>query len=117
MTDKAQIVARYGAQASDSASLIINIEDGMQIDGTPYLAPKEWAKLTNDELANYVTLNDDAQYFDFFIVGEYATDVVNDEDYTNGFYNYVNAENDYVYAITSVGGPYSLIPHFEIMAR
>lgn len=114
--DKASILAKYGADAKDSATLIINTPGDMSISGIPYLPPKEWAKLVNEELANYITINDNATYFDFFIVGEYPEEVVNDDDYLDGFYNHLNTEKDYVYAITSVAR-YDLIPHFEIMAK
>ena len=50
--------------------------------------------------------------------GEYTTDPVKDSDYSDrvngGFYDYINKRYDYVFLITNVGGPYTLIPHFEI---
>ena len=53
--------------------------------------------------------------FDFFMLGEYSTtEPIADNDYIDGFYNYVNDEYDYVFAITKVA-EYSVIPHFEIM--
>lgn len=29
----------------------------------------------------------------------------------------MNAEKDFVYLISSVGGPYAIIPHFEILGK
>lgn len=115
--DKASMVAKYGAESKDSASLIINTSNDMSIDGIAYLPPKKWSQLVNEELGEYITLNDNALYFDFFIVGEYPdkTPIVDDE-YTDGFYNHMNIEYDYVYAITSVAS-YTLIPHFEVLAK
>ena len=44
---------------------------------------------------------------------------MNDEDYADrlaeGFYAYMNRENDFVFLITAAGGPYTIIPHFEIL--
>lgn len=114
--DKASMIAKYGAESKDTALLIINTPKDMSIEKKPYLPPKEWAKLVNDDLGQYITLNDNALYFDFFIVGEYPEERINDEDYLDGFYNYMNQEYDYVYAITSVG-TYTLIPHFEVLAK
>lgn len=54
---------------------------------------------------------------DFFIAGEWEAGAVNDADYPDGFYQYLNAERDYCFKISSVGGPYSLIPHFEILGK
>ena len=44
--------------------------------------------------------------------------VVKDAEYTSrvdrGFYDYMNKKYDNVLSISNVGGPYRLIPHFEI---
>ena len=121
IVDKASILAKYGAETSDKAKLNIsydNMNGTYYIDGIPYLPPKEWAKLTNDKLADHITFNSDSNYFDFFILGEYkSTDTIIDDDYVEGFYNYMQKENDFCYAITSVSSPYKVIPHFEIMAK
>ena len=41
---------------------------------------------------------------------------MNDADYVDGFYNFCNTIYDYSFAITSVA-KYSVIPHFELMAK
>ena len=45
--------------------------------------------------------------------------MVNEDDYLrqNGFYNYINNQFDFVFKISSVGGPYTVIPHFEILGE
>lgn len=53
------------------------------------------------------------------MLGTYPTDVIADEDYesgisSTGFYDFMNKNHDFVFLITNVGGPYTLIPHFEI---
>lgn len=121
ISDKASIMAKYGAETSDKASLHIKykeVDGKIKIDGIPFLPPKEWASLTNDELGKYITFNDDANRFDFFIVGEYdGGPVFDDGSDVKGFYEKMDAEHDYCYVITSVSSPYKVIPHFEIMAR
>lgn len=118
MIDKAAIIAKYGAESKDNAILNIHYQnkDGqIMIEGKPYLPPKEWDRQTNDKLAKSITFTSGID-FDFFMLGEYgSTEPIADDDYTEGFYNYLNNEYDYVFAITSVGGPYTTIPTFQIM--
>lgn len=118
--DKAAIMAKYGAESKDNAILNIHYQtaDGqIMIGGKPYFPPKEWERQTNDKLTDSITFTSGTD-FDFFILGEYpATVPIADDDFDNegGFYNYMNKERDFVFAITSVGGPYTTIPTFQIM--
>ena len=118
LVDKAAIVAKYGAESQDKAVLNVRFESvngNIVIDGKPYLPPKEWENQTNDLLPSTITFTD-GKDFDFFILGDYgSTEPILDNNFRNGFYNEINRERDYVFAISSVGGPYSVIPHFEIM--
>lgn len=117
LIDKAAIVAKYGAESKDNAILNIHYQtvDGqILIDGKPYLTPKEWERQTNDKLAESITFTSGTD-FDFFMLGEYpTTNPIADDDYVDGFYNHVNSEYDFVFAVTSVA-KYTAIPHFEIM--
>ena len=117
LIDKAAIVAKYGAESKDNAILNIHYQtvDGqILIDGKPYLPPKEWERQTNDKLAESITFTSGTD-FDFFMLGEYhTTKPIADDDYVDGFYNHVNSEYDFVFAVTSVA-KYTAIPHFEIM--
>ena len=121
ISDKASLMEKYGAETKDSASLHVKYTNRLgriYIDELPYLPPKEWASLTNDELNDYITFNDDANYFDFFILGDYESSApIMDDDYAEGFYAEMNKAKDYCYAITSVSSPYKVIKHFEIMAK
>ena len=118
MIDKAAIIAKYGAESKDNAILNIHYQilDGqIMIEGKPYLPPKEWDRQTNDKLSKSITFTSGID-FDFFMLGEYgSTEPIADDNYTEGFYNYLNNEYDYVFAITSVGGQYTTIPTFQIM--
>lgn len=115
--DKAAIIAKYGAESKDNAVLNIRykVADGkVVIADKVYLPPKEWDRQTNDKLAESLTFTS-GKDFDFFMLGEYeSTEPIADDDYIDGFYNYMNDNYDYVFAITSVA-QYSVIPHFEIM--
>ena len=118
LIDKAAIVAKYGAESKDNAVLNIHYQtvDGqIMVGGKPYFSPKEWDKQTNDKLVESITFTSGID-FDFFMLGEYGNiKPIADDDYLDGFYNYMNDNYDYVFAITSVGGPYTTIPTFQIM--
>lgn len=126
-TDRGQIMKLYGANSTDSAQLHISFEvkDGRKIvvdtvgKELPWLPPKEWRRQVNDLLPDSITFNPST---DFFIVGAWDGDSpLNDADYTDrryeGFYAFMNTEKDFVYLISSVGGPYAIIPHFEILGK
>ena len=116
---------KYGPDSTDKAELHIAYteKDGQKIitDSAGkeliWLPPKAWAKQVNDELADSITFNPTT---DFFWKGEWTGESqVNDEDYADrlneGFKAYMNRENDFVFLITTAGGPYTVIPHFEIL--
>lgn len=115
VVDKASIVAKYGIETTDRASLHVKYAGDCNIQGLQYLPPKEWHKLTNDELKEYITFNSDADRFDFFIIGDYGSEEpIADEE--GLFYQRMEKQTE-CYAVTSVSSPYKVIPHFEIMAR
>lgn len=124
-TDRAQIIRKYGPESKDNAVLHIPLmnEDGerkildFSAELTLWKPPKEWRKLSSDEMETCITFNPEK---DFFYWGEWTEGVVNDDQYANprgdgDFYSYMNGNKDFVYKITSVEGPYNLIPHFEVM--
>lgn len=121
-TDRAAIMAKYGAEATDGAVLNIRYENTngeKTVQGKPWKPPKEWEKLLDHRTAITFTPGD---RFDFFIVGDWGNeDPVYDADYAGtaspGFYKHMNKNYDFVFAITSVGGPYGAIPHFEILGK
>ena len=122
-TDRGAIIKKYGSDTADNAQLHIlygTNQSGQKViadkDGNaiPWLPPKEWQKQTNDLLSETLTFSPED---DFFWEGEWDNGVVNDDNYHGGFYQYMNQSKDNVFRITSVGGPYSLIPHFEILAK
>lgn len=117
-TDRSNIIARYGESSSDSAVLNIGFTEqaGQKIiAGKTYKKPKEWDAQLNDGIQDTITFHT-GEKFDFFYLGEWSADPVNDDDYPEGFYDYMQANYDDVYAMTSVA-EFSVIPHFEIVGR
>lgn len=118
--DKAAILAKYGAETQDNAVLHVRYTqngDAKMVGEKPWMAPKQLAK--QDAYGNAITFSDGAR-FDFFWLGEWdGEEPILDSNYVadGDFYTYMNRNHDYVYAITSVAGPYSVIPHFEILGK
>ena len=126
ITDKGAILKKYGPDVTDNAQLHVIYyihatypEDTRKLIATKsglviWVPPKEWKNQTNDLLSKTITFSPES---DFFWEGEWDKGVVKDDDYRGGFYQYMNQNKDNVFKITSVGGPYILIPHFEILAK
>lgn len=118
LIDKAAIVAQFGAENKDNAVLNIRyqVDDSdKKVGKKRYLSPKEWRNQEEDKLQDSLTFTSGKE-FDFFMAGDYgSTEPIKDSDYGDGFYNRMKKEKDYVFSITAVGGPYTAIPHFEIM--
>lgn len=118
--DRAAIPGKYGAEASDGAVLHIRYKsDGgkIMVGDKQWCPPKEWEQLSDHSQA--ITFKPGNQ-FDFFWLGDWGSeDPVKDSDYIadTDFYTYMNRKYDYVFAVFSVGGPYSVIPHFEITGK
>lgn len=118
--DKAAILAKYGPEANDTAALhvpYVQTEENKMVAGKPWMPPKQWDIQISPESALTFT---GGNSFDFFWLGQWPdTEPIQDADYEadGDFYTYMNRTHDYVFAITAVGGPYSLIPHFEIMGK
>ena len=124
-TDRGAILKKYGPDSTDNAQLHVRyyLRDGVKTitdsegNELEWLPQKEWAKQTNDALEKSITFSPDS----FFWEGVWDGGAVNDAEYTDrryeGFYAYMNAKHDNVFLITSVGGPYPLIPHFEILGK
>ena len=106
-TDNAQLHIRYTVQNGD---IIITDKNGKIL---PWVPPKEWKRQINNALEDTITFSDES----FFWEGKWTGGTITDGDYRNGFYQYMNENKDNVFKITSVGGPYTLIPHFEILGK
>lgn len=117
--DKATINEKYGEKSQDN--VILNVQftpdsSDKKIGTKIWKPPKEWEKQDLDLLPQAITFTP-GQNFDFFYLGEWGNETpISDNDYTDGFYNYMNSKHDYVFAITSASC-YSVIPHFEITGK
>lgn len=121
IVDKAAINAKYGTDSTDTAKLHVKYaldeENKINISGYRYYPPKEWENLTNDMLETAITFRS-GQKFDFFVEGALEFDApIDDSNYRNGFYDYMNKQYDNVFAISSSSSPYTIIKHFEIMGK
>lgn len=118
--DKASIVAKYGSNSQDNAVLNVKYyssDDAVMVGDKKYLLPKEWKKQTEDALVKPLTFTTGKEEFDFFYEGVWESDIpIMDDDYTGGFYSYMNNNYDNVFAITSVS-KFSVIPHFEVVGK
>ena len=121
--DKSDSWDMNGGHAQDNARLHIRyrIENGkVMIGNKQYLEPKMWRNQMRPE--EYITFgHGDAELFDFFMEGAFDLQLypapISDALFERkGFYNYMNATYDNVFAITGVS-KFNLIPHFEIAGR
>ena len=97
-------VSKSGNDNADSASLHIRINADIR---KAYKKPKEYKAL--EEKQGYFTLKPD----DFFMEGRYDNTPVDEEEYPDGFFEYMKKTYDDVYNITTVD-TFKVIPHFEV---
>lgn len=108
--DRAMVVQRYGEHATDRALLHIKYEsknNGYYIGSLLYVEPNSYA-------GDGITFQE-GNNMSFFMEGVAPIMTADDDDYTDGFLDFMNA-NYNVYVISSVAR-YSVIPHFEITGR
>lgn len=118
--DKASIIAKCGTNSQDNAVLNVQYhsgDDAVMVGDKQYILPKEWKRQSEESLPDTLTFTAGTQEFDFFYTGEWeSNEPILDENYTSGFYSYMNNNYDNVFAITSVS-QYSVIPHFEVVGK
>ena len=108
--DKAAILAKYGEQSQDNSILHVRDPNGAK----PWLPPKAWGEQVNELLPETMTFRSG----DLFWMGEWPSQTpIDDNEYIDGFEDYLARKYDFVFRISTVGGPFSLIPHFEILGR
>lgn len=97
-------VSKSGNDNADSANLHIKINADIR---KVYKKPMEYKALENKQ--GYFTLKSN----DFFMAGAYDNSPIDEADYPNGFFEYMKANHDDVYNITTVD-VFKAIPHFEV---
>lgn len=99
-------VSRSGMDSADAAKLFVRIADvGKTIK--PYLPPKEWKELPEEEKPNYITFTPAE---DFFIKGDH-TDLELPEE---SAFEWMRDNFDDCYKVTTVDKYEDILPHFEI---
>lgn len=120
-TDRGQIIKKYGPDSTDKAELHIAYTEnaGHKIitdaagKALIWLPPKAWKRQDESKLPTSITFDQD----DFFMEGVWKGGIVSENDYPDGFYSYMNNQYDFVYRVSAAGGPYTVIPHFEILGK
>ncbi len=113
--DKGEVIARYGPNSSDNAILNVRYEnDGEDviIGGKQWIQPKQWQ--ISQTPGTYLTF----AAGDFFWNGAWdGTTALYDGNYGDQtFYDYMLANYDDVFMVTSVGH-FSVIPHLEVTGK
>lgn len=72
-----------------------------------YITPIAYKK--SDDKVGHFTLKPS----DFFVEGALDDRVIDEDDYPNGFFEYIKANYDNVFQITTIER-YKVIPHFEV---
>ena len=109
----AKSATRQGETNSSNIDLLINVNpDKSSSNGKPYLGPKAYAATADP--STYFTFTPE---IDFFVEGDYSSDVpVAEDEYESGYYHEMNNSHDGVYMVVSAAY-FPLIPHFEIGGR
>lgn len=97
-------ISKSGNDAADGASIHIKINENIR---KTYRKSKEYKALEDKQ--EYFTLKPG----DFFMNGGYEVTPISEEDYPNGFFEYMKSKHDDVYNITTVD-VFKSIPHFEV---
>ena len=114
--DKGANQQKTGIEKADSAKLHIRYfktVESIVVSGKKYITPKLWERQDKSEKAATITFNEGV---DFFMIGEYPETPIEEDEgsLSGGVFDTFNRNLDGVYKITTVGGPYKLIPHFEL---
>lgn len=96
-------VSKSGMDSADAAKLYIDLSKMPK----PYIEPKAWAALSEEEKPNYITFTPAE---DFFIKGNH-TDVVLPE---NDVYQWLLDNCDDCYKVTTIDKYEDILPHFEV---
>lgn len=99
-------VSKSGIDSADAVKLYIDFVD-VNKTFKPYLPPKAWDALPEEEKQNYITFHPTE---DFFAKGD-RTDVELSEEYA---YEWIQENFDDVYKVTTVDKYEDILPHFEV---
>lgn len=114
--DRGSLLRRYGPECSERAALIVKTEEAdgqIMVGGLPWFPPKVWQTQQAPEESITFAVGD------FFMAGEWeGTEPIPDSDYVDrrddGFAAYLIRTRDFVFRVTSVSGPFHVMPHIEV---
>ena len=90
---------------------LISVNNELYADGVKYLKNKRYA--ASEDKSDCFTVKKN----DFVVLGAYESDsVINDDDYKDGFFQYMKSKYDDVYNINTID-EYKGIRHIEIGGR
>ena len=110
-TDKGAIYREYGPESQDNAVLNVRYEKNgnhVMVGAVEWMPPKEWSASNRTGLT--------FASGDIFYMGEWTGGTPYDDNYAEGFLQYMLNHFDFVYTVTSVGY-FTVIPHFEVTGR
>ena len=117
-SDDVKLNIRYKPSGNDALVRCRTSAEDETICFKKWYEPKAWRRMSEPE--NGLTFsfgeNDDFDFFIEGVFGEFDFPISDQNFERRGFYNYMNAEYDNVFVISSVS-QHDLIPHFEITAR
>lgn len=117
------MVRSYGAEFSDDVAIHIPYRTSTTgariVANKQVLSRKEWDALTTGQ-NGYLTIKGGGDA-DAIWLGDYSTvdpllTPISDSDYASGFFDWLKKTKDGVFAVSKVSD-YSLIPHYEILAK
>lgn len=96
-------ISKSGMESADAATLFVSLENMAK----PYIEPKAWAELPEDEKANYITFTPTD---DFCVSGD-KTSISLPE---SNVYEYMLDNFDSVYKVTHIDKYTDVMPHLEV---
>ena len=96
-------ISKSGMESADAATLYVSLENMAK----PYIEPKAWAELPEEEKANYSTFTPTD---DFYVSGD-KTSISLPE---SNVYEYMLDNFDSVYKVTHIDKYTDVMPHLEV---
>ena len=96
-------ISKSGMESADVATLYVSLENMAK----PYIEPKAWAELPEEEKANYITFTPTD---DFYVSGDHTGTELPESN----AYEYMLDNFDSVYKVTHIDKYTDVMPHLEV---
>ena len=96
-------ISKSGMESADAATLYVSLDNMAK----PYIEPKEWAELPEEEKANYITFTPTD---DFYVSGDHNGTELPESN----AYEYMLDNFDSVYKVTHIDKYTDVMPHLEV---